>query len=141
MSEEISKIKERVLQRVEDRKRMLSTFIICIAVVIVSILILILIRIEIIPLQATLGSVSLLLPGLIRVFLFVLIFTMLVIGMANIREYYVIGISGWFDIILLLVITSLLAYFLFDFPVGIADTLSTLGGCTLIIIYLYLIQD
>lgn len=141
MSKEISKTKERVLKRVEDRKRMLTTFIICIATTIVSILILILIRINIIPLQATLGSVSRLLPGLIRVLLFVLIFFTLVIGVANIREYYIIGISGWFDVIFLMVVTVLLAYFMFDFPVGVADTLSTLGGCALVVVYFYLVQD
>jgi len=141
VSREISQTKARVLKRVEERKRMLTTFIICIATAIVSILILILIKIEVINLQTTLGTVSYLLPGLIRVIFLVLIFSTLVIGIANIREYYVLGLTGWWDIIFILIGTLLFAYFMFDFPVGIADTLSTLGGCTLVIIYFYLIQD
>ncbi|MHA1276619.1 MAG: hypothetical protein ACTSQI_01285 [Candidatus Helarchaeota archaeon] len=141
MSQEISKTKERVLKRVEDRKRMFSTFIICVATAIVSILLLILIRLNLIPLQTTLGSVSFLLPGLIRIILLVLIYATLMVAVANIREYYVVGVSSWFDVISLLVCTALFAYFMFDFPGGIADTLSTIGGCALVIVYFYLIQD
>ena len=120
---------------------MLSTFIVCIAAAIISVLFLILIRIEVIDLQGTLGSVSRLLPGLIRVLLLVLFFVTLVIGVANIREYYVFKVSGWFDVIALLIITLLFAYFMFDFPTTIADTLATLGGCMLCIVYFYLVQD
>ncbi len=141
MSESVSKAKERVIQRLEDRKRMLSTFIICVAVAIISILLLILIRGEIIDLYGTLGGISKLLPGLIRVLFFMAFFASLIIGIANLREYYVYELSSWFDIVLILVITLLMSYFMFDFPVGIADTLSTLGGCSLIIAYFYLIQD
>ena len=141
LSDSVSKTKERVLKRVEERKKMLSTFIICIAIAIVSILILILMRIEVLDLQNTLGSVSHILPGLIRVLLFVLIFTTLTIGIANFREYYVYKLAGLFDLIFILVGTILFAYFMFDFPTGIADTLSTLGGCMLVIAYLYLVQD
>ena len=141
MSEEISKTKERVMKRVEDRKKMSSTFTVCIAIAIISILLLILFRLNIIPLQATLGSVSYLLPGLIRVILMVLIYATLVIAVANLREYYVVGVSGWFDVITILVGTVLFAYFMFDFPVGVADTLSTLGGCALVTVYFYLVQD
>lgn len=120
---------------------MMSTVIICFAVAIISILILVLIRTGIIDLQGTLGSVSNILPGLIRVLLLILFFGTMIIGIANLREYYVVQISSWFDIIALLIVTVLLAYFMFDFPFGIADTLSTLGGCLLIVIYLYLVQD
>jgi uncharacterized integral membrane protein len=141
MSQAVSKTKERVMKRVEDRKRMSSTFIICIAIAIISILVLILIKLNIIPLQATLGSVSYLLPGLIRVILMVLIYATMVIAVANLREYYVVGVSGWFDVITILVCTVLFAYFMFDFPVGVADTVSTLGGCALVTVYFYLIQD
>lgn len=143
LSKEISKTKEQVLKRVEERKRMLSTFIICMSTAIVSILILILIkmRIWIFDLQSNLGRISFLLPGLIRVILLILIFTTLIIGLANIREYYVIGISGFIDIIFILASTLLFAYFMFDFPTGIADTLCTLGGCMLVVVYFYLIQD
>ncbi|NVM28299.1 MAG: hypothetical protein HWN65_05615 [Candidatus Helarchaeota archaeon] len=141
MSEGVSKSKERVLQRLEDRKRMLSTFIICTAAAIVSVLLLILIRINVLDLYGTLGSVSHLLPGLIRVVILLIFFTTLIVGIANIREYYIFKLSGWFDVIAILIITLLLAYFLFDFPTGIADTLATLGGCTLLVVYFYLIQD
>lgn len=120
---------------------MLSTVIICFAVAIISILVLILFKTEIIDLQDTLGSVSNILPGFIRVLLLMLFFATMLIGIANIREYYVVQISSWFDIISLLIITVVLAYFMFDFPFGIADTLSTLGGCILIVVYLYLVQD
>ena len=141
MSEAVSKSKERVLRRIEDKRKMLSTVIICMAVAIISILVLVLIRAGIIDLQGTLGSVSFVFPGLIRVLILILFFGTMIIGIANLREYYVVKISSWFDIISLLIITVLLAYLMFDFPFGIADTLSTLGGCTLIIIYLYLVQD
>ena len=141
MTEGVTKAKERVLQRIEDRKRMLTTFIVCIAIAVICILLLILIKSELLDLQGALGSVSHLLPGLIRVLLLVAFFVSLVVGIANIREYYVYKLSGWFDIITLLVITILIAYFMFDFPTGIADTLATLGGCMLFVIYLYLIQD
>lgn len=141
MSEGVSKSKERVLQRLEDRKRMLSTFIICTAAAIVSLLLLILIRINVVDLYGALGSISHLLPGLIRVILLMIFFTTLIVGIANIREYYVFKLSSWFDVIVILTITLLLAYFLFDFPTGIADTLATLGGCTLVTLYFYLIQD
>jgi hypothetical protein len=141
LSEVVSKSKERVLRRIEDRKKMLSTVIICFAVAIISILVLVLIRTGIIDLQGTLGSVSNIFPGLIRVLLLIVFFATMIIGIANLREYYVVQISSWFDIIALLIITVLLAYFLFDFPFGIADTLSTLGGCLLIVVYLYLVQD
>lgn len=141
MSEAVSKSKEKILRRIEDKKKMLTTFIICTAIAIISILIIILIRAGIIDLPGTLGTVSHILPGLVRVMLFVLLFSSLLIGIANIREYYVVKLSSWFDIIGLLIFIVLLAYFLFDFPFEIADTLSTLGGCILIIIYLYLIQD
>jgi len=141
LSEAVSKSKEKILRRIEDKKKMLTTFIICTAIAIISILIIILIRAGIIDLPGTLGTVSHILPGLVRVMLFVLLFSSLLIGIANIREYYVVKLSSWFDIIGLLIFIVLLAYFLFDFPFEIADTLSTLGGCILIIIYLYLIQD
>lgn len=141
MSDAVSKSKEKILRRIEDKKKMLSTFIICTAIAIISILVLVLIRTGIINLQGTLGTVSRLLPGLIRVLLLVLFFSAIVIGMANLREYYVVEISSWFDLIAFLILTVLLAYFLFDFPFGIADTLSTLGGCLLVIFYLYLVQD
>ncbi|MDD1779343.1 MAG: hypothetical protein LUQ65_14340 [Candidatus Helarchaeota archaeon] len=141
MSEPVSKSKERVLRRIEDRKKMQSTVIICFAVAIISILVLVLIRAGIIDLQSTLGSVSFIFPGLIRVLLLIVFFATMIIGIANLREYYVVQISSWFDIISLLIITVLVAYFMFDFPFGIADTLSTLGGCLLIVVYLYLVQD
>ncbi len=111
------------------------------AVAIISILVLVLIYTRIIDLESTLRTVNPLLPGLIRVPILILFFATMIIGIANLREYYVVQISSWFDIISLLIITVLLAYFMFDFPFGIADTLSTLGGCMLIIIYLYLVQD
>lgn len=141
LSEPISKSKERVLRRLEDKKKMLSTFIICAAIAIISILVIALIRTGIIDLEGTFGSVSHIFPGLIRVILLVVFFASMVIGIANLREYYVVKISSWFDIIVLLFLTVLISYFLFDFPFGIADTLSTLGGCMLIIFYLYLVQD
>jgi len=111
------------------------------AVAIISILVLVLIRAGIIDLQGTLGSVSFVFPGLIRVLILILFFGTMIIGIANLREYYVVQISSWFDIISLLIITVLLAYFMFDFPFWIADTLCTLGGCVLIVVYLYLVQD
>lgn len=141
MSEAVSKSKERVLRRIEDKRKMLSTVIICMAVAIISILVLVLIRAGIIDLQGTLGSVSFVFPGLIRVLILILFFGTMIIGIANLREYYVVQISSWFDIISLLIITVLLAYFMFDFPFWIADTLCTLGGCVLIVVYLYLVQD
>ena len=95
---------------------MTSTIIICFAAAIISILLLILIRVDIINLYSTLGSISKLLPGLIRVLLFMVFFGSMIIAIANLREYYVSGLSGWFDIILMLVITILMAYFMFDFP-------------------------
>ena len=119
---------------------MISTFIICIAVAIVSILLLILIKIDVLDLYGA-GSVSNLLPGLIRVIFFMVFFGSMVIAIANLREYYVSGLTGWYDIILVLVITLLMSFFMFDFPWGIADTLSTLGGCSLLIMYFYLVQD
>jgi hypothetical protein len=120
---------------------MFSTFIICLATAIICILVLVLTKIGTIPLQG-LATVSFILPGLIRVLLLVLTFAMLVIAVANLREYYVVGISGWADVLSLLVFILLFTFFMFDLPeLGIADTLSTLGGCTLIIIYLYLVQD
>ena len=120
---------------------MLSTFIVCVATAIVCILILILIRLQIINLQATLGTVSFILPGLIRVILLILIYFTLIVAVANIREYYVMGLSGLFDIIIIMVGVLLFAYFMFDFPVGIADTLCTLGGCSLVVIYFYLVPS
>jgi hypothetical protein len=141
LSEAVSKSKERVLRRIEDKRKMLSTVIICMAVAIISILVLVLIRAGIIDLQGTLGSVSFVFPGLIRVLILILFFGTMIIGIANLREYYVVQISSWFDIISLLIITVLLAYFMFDFPFWIADTLCTLGGCVLIVVYLYLVQD
>jgi hypothetical protein len=141
LAEAVSKSKERALRRIEDRKKMLSTVIICFAVAIISILFLVLIRTEVIDLQSTLGSVSKVFPGLIRVLILILFFGTMFIGIANLREYYIVQISSWFDIISLLIVTALLAYFMFDFPFGIADTLSTLGGCLLIVVYLYLVQD
>ena len=120
---------------------MLSTFIICIAAAIISILLLILIKINILDLYGALGSVSNLLPGLIRVIFFMVFFGSMVIAIANLREYYVSGLTGWYDIILVLVITLLMSFFMFDFPWGIADTLSSLGGCSLLTMYFYLVQD
>ena len=142
MSEVVSKSKERVLKRIEDRKKMMSTVIICFAVAIISILVLVLMFTRVIDLELTLGTVSKVFPGLIRVILFILFFATVIIGIANLREYYVVQISSWFDIITLLIVTVLLAYFMFDYPSNtIADTLSTLGGCLLIVVYLYLVQD
>ena len=139
LSEEISKTKERVLKRIEERRKMLITFIICIAIAVISVLILVLMCVGFIDLQSAFSSH--LLAGLIRVLFLVAFFASIIIGIANIREYYVFNASGLFDLITVLVITLFLAYFLFDFPTGIADTLSTLGGCSLIMVYLYLIQD
>ena len=140
MSEEteVSETKKRVLQRIQERKRMISTAIICIAVAIISVLLLVLIKLEILNLSV-LGSF--LLAGFIRVLFLVIFFTTVVIGIANIREYYVYNASGLFDLISVLVATLLLAYFLFDFPNTIADTLTTLGGCSLVMVYFYLVQD
>jgi hypothetical protein len=141
LSDAVSKSKEKALRRIEDKKKMLSTFIICTAIAIISILVIALIRIGVIDLQGTLGTVSNIFPGLIRVIILVIFFAATVIGIANLREYYVVKISSWFDIIVLLIFTTFLAYILFDFPFGIADTLSTLGACLLIVVYLYLVQD
>ncbi|MHA1267215.1 MAG: hypothetical protein ACTSRS_18405 [Candidatus Helarchaeota archaeon] len=141
MSDNISKAKERVLQRLEDRKRMLSTFIVCTALAAICILFLILFKTAVIDLNGTLSNISRLLPGLIRVLVLIAFFALLVIGIANLREYYTLGLAGLFDIISIMIITVFLAYFLFDFPTGIADTMSTLGGCVLLSFYFYFIQD
>jgi len=141
VSDNISKAKERVLQRLEDRKRMLSTFIVCTALAAICILFLILFKTAVIDLNGTLSNISRLLPGLIRVLVLIAFFALLVIGIANLREYYTLGLAGLFDIISIMIITVFLAYFLFDFPTGIADTMSTLGGCVLLSFYFYFIQD